>query len=130
MIRIRYAYTKEADISGAAHELRNVRQLLLHFIQSSEQSFTIQTDTAYNPEPYDLVIEKLIVVKSDHFISVEFDTKEKSVAISAAPYFLNLFAEYFDFSEETFQGYHAHFEYYEDHPFIAENSVPLVISVQ
>jgi len=38
-------------------------------------------------------------------------------------------ASFFDFAESASKGGHSHYKYYEDNPYIAEDSNPLVVSL-
>jgi hypothetical protein len=128
MLQIRYSAPRDLDISGSAAELRRIAEGILAFLGSNRTGFALVAGAGYDPSPYRIAISGLLVVKGGGRLALTVEA-ESLLRIIGAPEQLEILADWFLFDETTHPGEHRHFEYYEEHPFLAPYSLPLVICV-
>jgi len=129
MIRIRYAYPYDLDISGSVQALQTISAGILDLASSDSVSFSIMADTNYDPTPYQIALSRLLITKGVDRIAVTVED-ETTAHISGQSDLLVTLAAWFSFEPHTPSKTHVHFEYYDNHPLIASSSVPLVIRVE
>jgi hypothetical protein len=129
MLRIRYAAPRDLEISGTIRELQAISMGILNLVRSDQVSFAFTADAGYDPAPYRIAIPRLLITKGTDLLAV-IVKDETLVHISGASNHLEALAAWFVFDPAVPSKTHAHFEYYEDHPFIASHSIPLVITVE
>jgi hypothetical protein len=127
MIEIRYA-ENELEISGAVEELQEVRQKILTFLKSGDSSLTIAANPNFDPHPYAFAIPQLVIEKGQYPVLVS--VVNDRLIIKGSLESLEVFESYFDFAPDAKNGSHAHYEYYEGHEWIAEDSIPLAICIK
>ncbi len=120
--------SEEIELSGSPKELRDVRQLILDFIQNREQQMCVIKSAKVNPFPYNLCLSSLCICKSKS--SIRVSVFESCLQIEGEPDNLETFAEWFNFDDDTLPGYHCHFDYLGNDDLIDVDSNPLVISVR
>jgi len=128
MLRIRYTSPLDLDISGSAGELRGIAEGILAFLGSNRTGFALVAGAGYDPSPYRIAISGLLVVKGGGRLALTVEA-ESLLRIIGAPGSLEILADWFLFDEAAEPKEHRHFEYYEEHPFLAPYSLPLVICV-
>lgn len=129
MLRVRYAAPRDLEISGTVRELQAISTGILKLVRSNKVGSTFTADVGYDPAPYQIAIPRLLITKGTELLAV-IVKDESLVHISAASDHLESLATWFVFDPTAQSKTHAHFEYYEDHPFIASHSIPLVITIE
>lgn len=129
MIRIRYTAPRELDLSGSVEVMRAVRQSILTLIETEGPDVTVEASTAFDPAPYDEVLCRLVISRSQGPVKVEV-TSEREVHVSGSTDYLKGLASCLDFPAWTTLWTHTHVEYFEGHPFLTSDSIPLVVSVE
>jgi hypothetical protein len=123
MIEIRYSAPKDLEITGSVEDFDVLRQGLQAFLGASEQQLLFcQAETQINPWPYDCALDRLVICKQAGLLTVwvEANTLRLAGPIEA----LEALLSYLNFETEN----HAHFEYYEEHPFLSPEAIPVVFS--
>ncbi len=128
MIEIRYS-ENELDISGTVDELQEVRQRILAFLNSNAPSLIIEASPDFDPHPYLLTIPQMVIEKGQCPTRVSVVNKNE-VNIKGSPESLEAFESFFGFDSNARSGDHLHCEYYDGNEWIAQDSVPLVISIK
>jgi len=129
MIEIRYTSPYDLDISGSPDELQLVRQRILDLRKSGALQVIVKADGAIDPSPYDLAIPRLVLLKGRGPTRISNKDAEE-IQIEGSPENLEKLASYFDFEVGASKGDHLHYEYFEGIDSIAEDSIPLVVSVR
>jgi hypothetical protein len=128
MIEIRYS-ENQLDISGTIDELNTVNRAVLEFRNSDAFCLTIEAASNFNPSPYDFVLSKIEIEKGETPTRVSV-TNNQGVTVKGSPDNLEGFASFFHFEPDAASGTHAHYEYVEGNPWIATDSIPLVIGIK
>jgi len=123
MLCIRYSPGDGCEISGSLTELSEVAEAILYL--SSSVSFL--GDITQPPAPYLLMLSSLVVRVGSGPVCAT--VQGGVLCVTAAPEFLEAFSSFFQFDDTTPAGYHTHHEYFPGNTQIAEESVPLVITV-
>jgi hypothetical protein len=127
MIEIR-ATQDEADLSGSVEDLRGLREAILRLIDSSDRTLVVAASSSLDPSPYAFALPKLMVVRSSGPSQVQVENQQVLI-VSGADENLARFASWFDFDPEATVGVHAHFEHLPGNPYVAHDSLPLIVSV-
>jgi hypothetical protein len=126
-VAIRFGNSGEIDISGSIIALRQISQAILDLMNDRDRVSCIVEATEIDPYPYDGCLGSILLKQSNTLAKVSL--VEDYLQIEGNSSSLDLLASWFDFPDRTGTGYHCHFEYYEDNPFIDPDSRPLIITV-
>lgn len=126
MIAIR-ANANDADISGTAPELESIRLRVLRLINSADHFFQVAAAIRAHPDPYERVLRWLRVVRGSGPSRVQINGE--SLVVTGSDDNLARFASWFTFSPEAGPGEHGHYEHLEGDPYVAVDSVPLVVGI-
>jgi hypothetical protein len=129
MIRIRYSAPNDLEISGSAADLEVIRHGLLGFLAlPTQHEIQFEADIQFDPQPYTSTIPKLIIRKGQE--PAKITAKNYSVQVAGSIDSLDAFASFLNFESTAIPGSHAHYEYYDDNPYISPDSVPLVVAIE
>ena len=128
MLRIRYAAPLDLEISGSVQTLRTISTGISDLARSEKVRFMLTADIHFDPHPYKIAIPQLLITHGTGLLALTVED-EALLHIDGAPAHLEILAGWFLFNHQSPPKTHAHFEYYDEHPFIASHSVPLVITV-
>ncbi|MEH2175680.1 Imm32 family immunity protein [Nostoc sp.] len=126
MIQIRYR-PYEIYITGTPEKLRSVRHQILNLLQLHEVQVDIPADANFEPAPYNR-LDFLSIYQTRGAVKLSVSANFLKVEGEASK--LAVLAECFNFSDGSRRGSHSHVEYYEDHEWIASDSIPCVIGVR
>ena len=129
MIEIRYTSPHDLDISGKPEDLQLVRRRVVDLCKSDALQAIVKADGAIDPSPYVLAIPRLVLVKGQGPTRISLKDAEE-LQIEGSPENLEELASFFDFQESASKGDHLHYEHFEGIDSIAEDSIPLVVSVR
>jgi hypothetical protein len=115
----------EAEISGSPTELRTIAEALSG--SAAGQSWRFSADATASPAPYDNVLSEFQVVASEGLARVS--VVGSWLVFEGDPEVISAFASWLQFPDAARSGDHGHYEWYPGHTSIAEDSLPLVISV-
>lgn len=129
MIEIRSSNNSdEIDLSGLPKDLRGIQQSILDLLQNEHQKICIIQAKVIDPLPYDICLSSLLISKthasvkvsvSGNFLKIEGDTDK-----------LETLASWFQFDDDTWSGYHSHFDHFGCEEWVDSTSSPLIISVR
>jgi hypothetical protein len=122
---IRYTNSKYKEISI----LVNQQDLLqISDLFSMGEGYIICNSDS-NPTPYEQYAVGLNIKPVKNKL-VEFSINEnKEILVEGDPTMLSVIAEnIIDFSENTSTESHIHLDYFEEHPYLTENSIPIIIA--
>ena len=131
MIEIRFSdsdYGGEIELSGLPKDLIDIQQSIRNLIQNKNQQVCVVKATIVDPSPYDVCLSSLSIRKNNCFIKVSVSAN--SLQIEGESEKLEIFADWFEFDDNTWSGYHLHFDYYGNESWVEANSSSLVISVR
>ncbi|WP_157259701.1 Imm32 family immunity protein [Chamaesiphon minutus] len=116
-----------ADISGTPESLRQVCQFMIDFVESDRVEATIATLNV-DPVPYDRCLQFLSIRREVGAVKVSaIDDKLEIVGNGDR---LTTFADWFNFPDDTANGYHCHHEPWDgNEEWVHPQSLPLVIGV-
>jgi hypothetical protein len=114
----------EASISGSPQSLRAVKQFMMDFIKSDRAKDIIAT-LSVDPAPYDRCLNFLTIRKDSGAIKVSVVDDRLEVMGDSSR--IETFADWFDFSDDTFDGYHHHHDGWCGEEWVHPQSMPLVI---
>ena len=129
MLEIRFSKPKELEVSGTVDELQSVRNQILALVENDIAQIAFECDGSINSMPYDSVLSKFIVRKSQLPTKVSLENSNE-LCVEGLPHCLEAFASFLDFEANSKSGRHSHYEYYEGNQWISPDSMPLVISVK
>ncbi len=118
----------EIELAGLPKDLRDVQQLILNLIQNEDAQVCAVRAAAIDPSPYDGCLDSLSIRKGNS--SIKVSVSANSLQIEGEPKKLEIFADWFNFSDDTRSGYHVHFDYFENEKLVDANSNSLVIAVR
>ena len=116
----------EHDISGTPAELRAVAAAL-ESLKAGESRY-FPAIAGADPAPYQTALEGLEVIASGG--SIRASRVGHRLRVTGSPDALAGFASFFHVEDGTPSGHHCHHEWWEGNEFIADDSLPLVISVR
>jgi hypothetical protein len=128
MLRIRYTAPLDLEISGSVQTLQNVSTGIFDLVRSDKARLLLTANTHFDPHPYKIAIPQLLITRGTDLLALTVET-EAQLHIDGSRAHLEILADWFSFDPQSPSKTHAHFEYYDEHPFIASHSVPLVITV-
>lgn len=131
MIEIRFSdrsYGGEIDLSGSPEELRDVRQSILKLIQVQDRQNCIIEAEAIDPAPYDTCLNFLAICKSNSLLKVSVSAN--SLQVEGELNKLEIFADWFNFPDDTECDYHNHLDYFGNEWWVNPNSSSLIIAVK
>lgn len=128
-MRIRYSPPSEIDPEGTPVEFRVLWKDLMDALNSGSVELTLDTETTFNPSPYQTALVRLYIHSVTGRIQVSV-SEEGELTIAGPGDGLAAFAACLVTPDDVKDGYHRHFEYWDGHAFIAPDSLPLVISVR
>jgi hypothetical protein len=117
----------EADISGSVWELREIALTLKALVSSGEQLVVIPARVC-DPSPYQLSLPALAFARRPGQTLVSADASR--LTVSGPDQFLEGFATWFEFPDNSPHGQHNHFEPMPDDPDHSADSLSLVVSVR
>jgi hypothetical protein len=125
VLTIKIVYSEgEASISGSPQSLREVNQFMMNFTKSDRSKDIIATLSA-DPAPYDRCLNFLTIRKDSGAIKVSVvDDRLEVIGDSSR---IETFSDWFDFSDNTFDGYHHHHDCWCGEEWVHPQSMPLVI---
>ena len=118
----------EVSLSGLPQALRGIKQSILDLIKSEGQQACIIQCKVVDPSPYEVCLTSLSIIKTDNSIKVSICGD--SLKIEGDIEKLETFANWFDFDDDTWSGYHVHFDSLGCEQWVNVASIPLIISVQ
>jgi len=118
----------EAELSGSQSELQTLRSEILALATAQAQSVRINTDTCVTVAPYDRALSKLVINRSTGPTKVAI--LDNALIVTGSDVNLASFATWLEFPAGSADGAHAHFEHIPGSSHVAEDSLPLVISVR
>ena len=120
----------EVDISGSAGDLRRVRERVLSFLQSTETVLAIgDADSIFDPHPYQRAIPAMEIHKTFGPTKVSTDGRSVLRVEGAAENILS-FMSWFDVPENSYSGWHRHFDRLDGSPHVAEDCLDVVVGVR
>jgi hypothetical protein len=131
MIEIRFSdgtYGKEVDLSGLPAELRKIEQLIIELVESEQEEVCIIQAGRADPSPYDYCLSSLLIRKTATLIKVS--VIGESLQVEGEMEKLRIFADWFSFEDDTWSGYHRHFDSLGNEKWVDVRSQELVISVR
>ena len=128
MIIIR-ATDDEVDVSGSSYELQQVRAAIRRFAACSDPVRNIPADATADPTPYQFALRELRLLRTGERTRVSI-SNQMSLVVSGPAENLRKFSSWFAFSPDAPAGSHNHFERLPGDPYVAEDAVPLLISVE
>ena len=117
----------EADISGSVSELREIALTIKALVSSCEQVATIPAQLC-DPSPYQQSLPALAFARRPSPTLVFADAS--SLTVSGPDQFLDGFATWFEFPDNSPQGQHNHFDPMPGDPDHSVDSLSLVVSVR
>lgn len=131
MIEIRYSTKSEkmnemADISGSWKDFKVLRQNILKFLKSDQNSIHFDIYKNINSEGWDFILERLEINQSGGTNKVSV-FENKTLKVEGSNENLEIFAAWLEFDENNASGYHSHYEYFEGNEYIDSESMPLII---
>ena len=131
MIEIRFSDSSnggEIDLSGLPTDLRDIRQSILNLIQDKDQQVCVVKAAIVDPSPYKVCLSFVSICKGDNPIKIT--VSKNSLQIEGESKNLETFAGWLEFDDDTWAGYHHHFDYFGNEEWVDVNSSSLVISVR
>jgi len=127
-MRIRYSPPSEIELEGTPDQLRELSDAVLELNVTGEGELSLSAEAGFAPSPYATVLTgRRIHIEGERVcISVAEDALIVTGSFSA----LRSFAASLAMLAEGADTSHIHFEYWDGHPDIAQDSCPLVISVR
>ena len=114
---IRYTAPYDLEIAASQHELHRVALAL-----SKARTGVFMAEIC-EPAPYAQALTELEIITGSG--PVEVSVRGSSVIVTGSPERLEAFGSFFAAAAE---GGHAHFEWFDGNAFVAQTSVPLVIT--
>ena len=125
MITIRYAKPLDLELSGTAADLAGLSADIAAYLADPQRNDLVTAaDPAANPFPYSKSLAEMVVRRADW--PARLSVCALTLELSGTPDTLSLFCSFLD--SAVSEGSHAHFEYYDDNPYISPDSIPLVIA--
>ena|SRR5688572_4699436 len=118
---------QEAEISGTADELRNIRVAIVGLLSSSELSASIPA-APRDPTPYSRALYELTIQRASGPTLVT--TTQASLIVSGSDDSLARFSTWFNFPADAQPGHHAHFEPMSGDPYHSPESIPLAVTIR
>jgi hypothetical protein len=129
MIEIRCSDGNEGiDLSGSPAELRDIQQLIVELVKSEQQEVCVMQAAMVDPSPYDYCVSSLLIRKTK--TPIKISVIGESLQVEGDIKKLNIFADWFDFDDSTWSGYHCHFDNLGNEDWVDVSSQNLVISVR
>jgi hypothetical protein len=119
------ATDREVDLSGSPSEMRGIAYRLAAL--SAGQSCEFVADAAADSAPYDRVLSGFRAAASGG--RVRISVAGSWLVAEGDPVRLAKLGSWFGFPDESKFPAHGHYEWFPDHPDIADDSLPLVIGV-
>ncbi len=127
MIRISYSAPDEAQLSGDRTGFAALLAELRSMISTEGDDVRVAADTRFNPAPYD---QRLVAIEFRRALGATcVSVSGKVLRVSGSKENLALFGSWLDFERETAPT-HRHYDYLDGEPWVARDSVPLVISLE
>jgi hypothetical protein len=117
----------EADISGTASELREIALTLKALVGSGEHFATVPAQIC-DPSPYEKSLPALAFARHPGPVSISAGTS--GLKVSGPDRFLEGFASWFEFPDNSPNGQHNHFDPMPDDPDHSADCLSLVVSVR
>jgi hypothetical protein len=127
-VEIRFSNQGELDISGSTPALRQIGQAMLDLVNNKERENCIIEGAIVDAQPYDGCLSAVSIIKSDTLTKVS--VVEDYLQIEGDSKSLKGFASWFDFPDDTWSGYHHHFDYWDGNEWVDPDSMSLVIAVK
>ena len=118
----------EVEITGTLAEIRELERTVIDLSENMDQTSTLQARTNFIPEFNDGWIKELILMSSEGDVKV-FANPPNSLIIKGSPEKLEVFSGYCHFEDDDKYPTHHHCEWRNEHPCLAQVSVPLIISI-
>jgi hypothetical protein len=119
---------KQIDLSGLPAELRKIEQLIIELVESEQEEVCIIQAGRADPSPYDYCLSSLLIRKTATLIKVS--VIGESLQVEGEMENLRTFAGWFSFEDDTWSGYHHHFDSSGNEDWVDVSSDDLVISVK
>ena len=120
----------EVDICGSVGDLRRIRERVISFLQSSETVLAIgDADSIFDPHPYQRAIPAMEIHKTFGPTKVSTDGRSVLRVEGAAENILR-FMSWFDVPEDSYSGWHRHFDRLDGSPHVAEDCLDVVVGVR
>ena len=128
MIQIRYSDSCELDIASSPRGYAEIAAAIADLTSSTKDELMFQAETQFDPTPYEHKIPTLIIRRSHGPILVQVKNLSE-VVISGSADALDAMRSSLKFADDSQFPDHRHFEYFEGHPIIDPESIPIVFSV-
>ena len=128
MLRIRSS-TEDVDIEGTAADLQQLRDQVLELALSARGEVTIQCEANYDPSPYGAALTTAVISVGLAPMMVEV-VAGSQLHISGSPDNLRQLASFINIPADASEGWHAHYEYHGENPYISATAKPLVFSLR
>ena len=127
-VEIRSSNSGETEISGSTTALRKISQSMLDLISDRGRVNCVIEGVMVDPDPYDVCLSYVLISKSNTLTKVS--VVGNYLQIEGDYNSLEYFATWFDFEDDTWSGYHNHFDYWEGNEYVDPDSMSLVIMVK
>ena len=129
MLKVCYSINGTINISGSWEELQNLRKDILKLINTDLKGIFIQTESNFNPTPWDFVSKHLEIIKGVSPVKVSV-SKKRVVQLEGIQESLEKFSSFLNFEKNAASGLHSHYEYFEGNEWIHPDSIPLIIVIK
>lgn len=128
-MKLRYSPLNEIELEGTLEELRTLSRGLSKSLRGANPTLMQETEYDFDPKPYPTALRCLMIECTAGRVCVSV-RNDVELYVAGSEEALRGFASWLEVPDDIADGYHIHFEYYDNHPVIAPASVPLVISVR
>ena len=126
MVRICYSASEGCEISGLPSVLRMIAGRIRQLASAQASSAIIDTEINFNPHPYERVLCLLALSIGNGPVRASVHGSE--LYIRGSHEALEALSSFFDIADDVSLGHHVHHEYWDGNTYVAQDSVPLVIS--
>lgn len=128
-IGLRYTSPLDVEIEGTQVDLAEVAVRVRALATTGAGRISFSGHSKGSPAPYDIWLESLVVCVGVGRLVASVDGN-RELKITGGAKNVETLASYFAFQPGTANGHHKHLEYYPGNNWIAEESVPIVVSVR
>ena len=120
----------EVDISGSTADLCSVRERVLAFLPSSEETLVMSdVEREFDPRPYAQGIGAFEIRKTSGPARVSTDGASV-VRVEGAPENIEQFMSWFDVPRDARSGWHRHYDCLDGSPYVAKDCLDVIIGVR
>ena len=121
-----YRTDDEVSLSGTVEELQIICRKLDTVSETDQLTFSFETDG--DSEPYDCLESTMIIKAADGPAMATFE-EELGIIVEGSIESLRALASFFDFESDAEKGSHYHWDEACDSRYVAEGTLPIVVSV-